>query len=123
MRRQPQDRVSRFVDDLLQRRRPRRFRASAEEVEAMSAAAELSQLRAGAGLPDPQFVERLEHSLRGKLDPAPAASAGAWPRPSTAAVTSAVVAVNRRRALRARNPAGQAESLPYAMSSPRSKHA
>ncbi len=71
MRRRPQDRVSGFVDDLLKRRRPRRFRAGAEEVEAMSAAAELSQLRAGASLPDPAFVERLHRSLQRELDPAP----------------------------------------------------
>ena len=38
MRRQPQDRVSRFVDDLLKRRRPARFRATSEELEALTAA-------------------------------------------------------------------------------------
>jgi cytochrome b6-f complex iron-sulfur subunit len=79
MKRSPQHRVSGFVDDLLKRRRPRRFRATAEEVEAMSAAAELSELRAGAGLPDPRFVERLEHSLRRELDPTPTTGSG-WTR-------------------------------------------
>ena len=79
MRRQPQDRVSAFVDDLLKRRRPRRYRATTEEVEALTAAAELSQLQAGAGLPDPRFVDRLHHRLQRELDPAPTTSSS-WTR-------------------------------------------
>ncbi len=42
------ERVARFVDDLLHGRRPRRFNASQEEVEAMTAAAGLVAGRVGA---------------------------------------------------------------------------
>lgn len=76
MKGRPEDRVSNFVDDLVKRRRPRRFQATPEEVEALTAAAELSQLRAGAGLPDPGFVERLEGDLRRELEDKPARSGG-----------------------------------------------
>lgn len=79
MMRQPQDRVSRFVDDLLRRRRPRRYKATSEELQALEAAAELAPLRAGADLPDPRFVERLEHRLRQELEDRPAANP-AWTR-------------------------------------------
>jgi nitrite reductase/ring-hydroxylating ferredoxin subunit len=72
MRRQPQDRVTRFVDDLLKRRRPARFRATSEELEALAAATELASLKAGADLPDPRFVERLEGRLRQELEDRPA---------------------------------------------------
>jgi len=60
--------VTGFVDDLLRRRRPRRFQASPEELEALAAAAELAPARPGADLPDPRFVERLERRLRQELD-------------------------------------------------------
>ncbi len=49
MRRRPQDRLSSFVDDLLEGKRPRRFRATADEVEALMGAAQLAELPAGAG--------------------------------------------------------------------------
>jgi nitrite reductase/ring-hydroxylating ferredoxin subunit len=72
MTRRPQDRVSRFVDDLLKRRRPARFKASSEELEALTAATELAPLRAGVDLPDSRFVERLEDRLRQELEDHPA---------------------------------------------------
>lgn len=72
MTRKPQDRVSRFVDDLLKRRRPVRFKATPEELEALTAATELAPLRAGVDLPDPRFVERLEGRLRQELEDHPA---------------------------------------------------
>jgi nitrite reductase/ring-hydroxylating ferredoxin subunit len=67
------------VDDLLKRRRPRRFKATPEELEALKAAAELAPLRAGADLPDPRFVERLEHRLRRELEDRPT-SRPSWTR-------------------------------------------
>jgi nitrite reductase/ring-hydroxylating ferredoxin subunit len=79
VRRQPHDHVSGFVDDLLNRRRPRRFKATAEELEALQAAAELAPLKAGADLPDPRFVERLQRRLGRELEDRPAATR-AWSR-------------------------------------------
>jgi cytochrome b6-f complex iron-sulfur subunit len=61
-------RLARFVEDVLRNRRPRRFRASAEELEAMRAAAEMRSARPGADLPDPAFVDRLGRRLRRDLD-------------------------------------------------------
>src|SRR6202022_49092 len=97
MRRQPQDRVSRFVDDLLKRRRPARFRATSEELEALTAATELAPLRAGADLPDPGFVTRLEDPLRQELEDPPARTR-VWTRrgllqAAGAAAAAAVVGV------------------------------
>jgi nitrite reductase/ring-hydroxylating ferredoxin subunit len=60
-------RVSAFVDDLLRNRRPRRFRASPDELEAMRAAVRLRSARTGADLPDPTFVDRLGRRLRREL--------------------------------------------------------
>jgi nitrite reductase/ring-hydroxylating ferredoxin subunit len=102
MRRQPQDRVSGFVDDLLRRRRPRRFKASADELEALKAAAEIAPIKAGADLPDPRFVERLEQGLRRELEDRPPASRG-WTRRGLlqaggAAAAAAVVGVAADRA-------------------------
>lgn len=63
----PDRRVARFVEDLLRNRRPRRFRATPEELAAMRAAAELRSARLGADLPDPAFVDRLGRRLREEL--------------------------------------------------------
>jgi cytochrome b6-f complex iron-sulfur subunit len=63
----PDRRVGRFVEDLLRNRRPRRFRATPEELAAMRAAAELRSARLGADLPDPAFVDRLGRRLREEL--------------------------------------------------------
>jgi cytochrome b6-f complex iron-sulfur subunit len=56
----PEDRVDRFVDDIVNDRRPRRFNPTADEAEAMRGALELRGAKAGAGVPDPTFVRRLE---------------------------------------------------------------
>jgi cytochrome b6-f complex iron-sulfur subunit len=61
-------RLAGFVEDLLRNRRPRRFRASREELEAIRTAAELRAARPGADLPDPAFVDRLGRRLRRELD-------------------------------------------------------
>jgi nitrite reductase/ring-hydroxylating ferredoxin subunit len=63
----PERRISRFVDALLRNRRPRRFRASPDELAAMRAAASLRAVRPGADLPDPAFVDRLGQRLRHEL--------------------------------------------------------
>lgn len=63
----PERRLSRFIDDLLQNRRPRRFRARPEELEALLAAMQLQRLRGGVE-PDPAFVDRLGRRLRAELD-------------------------------------------------------
>ncbi len=68
----PADRVARFVDDLLHGRRPRRFDASADEVEAMKAAAGLASARVGADLPSKAALDRIHGKLAARLDESPA---------------------------------------------------
>ena len=69
MRGRPQERVAAYVDRMLSRRRPQRFKATAEELEAIAAAAALATARPGADLPHPGFVEQLGRRLRAELDP------------------------------------------------------
>jgi hypothetical protein len=59
----PVDRIAAFVDDLIQNRRPRRFKASPKELDALHAAAELAGMRPGANPPDRQFVEHVHASI------------------------------------------------------------
>lgn len=68
----PADRVARFVDDLLHGRRPRRFSASSEELEAMSAAAGLASAPVGADLPDRAALDRIHGRLAAAMDESPA---------------------------------------------------
>src|SRR5260370_22963748 len=65
------DRVARFVDDLLHGRRPRRFNASQEEVEAMTAAAGLVAGRVGAAIPDKAALDRIPGRLSEALHESP----------------------------------------------------
>ena len=67
----PADRVARFVDDLLHRRRPRRFAASPEELEAMKAAAGMVSARVGADLPDKAALDPIHNKLSAALDDSP----------------------------------------------------
>lgn len=67
----PDKRVGRFVDALLRNRRPRRFRASPEELDAMRVAIRLRASRTGADLPDPMFVDKLGQRLREELSGEP----------------------------------------------------
>jgi nitrite reductase/ring-hydroxylating ferredoxin subunit len=69
--RTPVDRIAAFVDDLIHNRRPRRFKASAEEMEALRSAAELSSARPGTDLPDRDFIERLGRQLRSQMEARP----------------------------------------------------
>lgn len=70
-------RVGRYLDDLLRNARPRRFRASPEESEAMRGAIHLLPARAGADQgPDPAFVDRLGRRLRAELEGEPQTTPG-----------------------------------------------
>src|ERR1700736_317903 len=66
--RAPVDRVAAFVDDLIHNRRPRRFTASAEEMEALRGAAALRSLPLGSDLPDEAFIDRLGRQLRSQME-------------------------------------------------------
>jgi hypothetical protein len=55
----PVDRIAAFVEDLIHNRRPCRFKASAEEMAALRAAAELCSARPGANRPDRRFIENV----------------------------------------------------------------
>src|ERR1700694_1148794 len=65
------DRIAAFVDDVIHNRRPRRFNASAEEMEALRGAATLRSLQPGDDLPDGDFIDRLGRQLRSQMEPAP----------------------------------------------------
>jgi nitrite reductase/ring-hydroxylating ferredoxin subunit len=67
--RSPVDRIAAFVDDLIRNRRPRRFEASSEEMQALHGAAALRPAQPGADLPDSAFIERLGRQLRSQLEP------------------------------------------------------
>jgi cytochrome b6-f complex iron-sulfur subunit len=67
----PVELVARFVDDLLKARRPRRFAASPEDVDALRVASELASARPGGDGPDTEFVDHLRGQLRSVMTPAP----------------------------------------------------
>jgi cytochrome b6-f complex iron-sulfur subunit len=91
------DRVAKFVDDLLRGRRPRRFTASPEEAEAMTAAASLVAARAGADLPDKAALDRIHRRLTERLDESPRTDARftrrVWLRTLGTAAAAVVVGV------------------------------
>ena len=93
----PADRVAQFVDDLLHRRRPRRFNASPEEAEAMTAAAGLAAARVGADLPDKAALDRIHRKLSETLNESPALerrfSRRDWLRTAGTAAAAVVVGV------------------------------
>ena len=68
----PVDRIAAFVEDLVRNRRPCRFKASPEEMDALGAAAELAAARPGADLPSGHFIARLGRQLRSQMEPPPA---------------------------------------------------
>jgi hypothetical protein len=89
------DRVAQFVEDLLKGRRPRRFEATAEEAEAMSAAAGLAAAHVGADLPDKAALDRIHRRPGRRLADAPplkvatrgesgCARSDGWQRPCSA---------------------------------------
>jgi len=57
--RSPVNRIAAFVEDLIRNRRPRRFKASPEEMALLRAAAELSAARPGTNLPNREFVDQV----------------------------------------------------------------
>ena len=65
----PVDRMAAFVDDLIHNRRPRRFEASSEEVQAVQGAALMRSAQPGADLPTSDFIERLGRRLRSQMEP------------------------------------------------------
>ena len=71
MKKSAADRVAQFVEDLLKGRRPRRFEATQEEAEAMSAAAGLAAAHVGADLPDKAALDRIHRRLAERLDDRP----------------------------------------------------
>lgn len=56
-------RVTRWIDDLLHERSPRRFRGAEDDADVLAAAIELQSASPSAGLPDPQFVESLRQRI------------------------------------------------------------
>jgi cytochrome b6-f complex iron-sulfur subunit len=104
------DRVARFVDDLLHARRPRRFEASQEELEAMTAAAGLMSARVGADLPDKAALERIHEKLSRALDENPVndhrVSRRAWMRTFGTAAAAVVVGVALDEVVTAQNRMG-----------------
>src|SRR2546425_7091473 len=91
------DRVARFVDDLLHGRRPRRFAASKEEADAMTAAAGLVAGRVGADIPDKAALDRIHKKLSEALDERPVLdlrpSRRTWLRTLGTAAAAVVVGV------------------------------
>ena len=106
----PADRVARFVDDLLHGRRPRRFQATPEEAEALTAAAGLASARVGADLPDKAALDRIHARISAKLDDSPASdqrlSRRAWLRTAGAAAAAVVVGVGLDELARSRQQTG-----------------
>jgi cytochrome b6-f complex iron-sulfur subunit len=104
------DRVSRFVDDLLHGRRPRRFTASQEELDAMSAAAGLVSARAGADIPDQAALDRIHRRLSAALDERPDVDRGftrrTWLRTMGTAAAAVVVGVALDEVVTNRNQPG-----------------
>jgi cytochrome b6-f complex iron-sulfur subunit len=112
----PENRVNRFVDDILGGQRPRRFKATNEEAEAMRGALKLGVADVSAGLPDPDFVRRLEHRILTEAGEAPAPSARVTRRTlltgaGTAAAAMLAGAVVEHRLAAAEAPTGSAELL------------
>ena len=70
--------VSRWIDDLLHERSPRRLRNAEEDAKVLATAIDLRSASPGAGLPDPQFVEslrqRLARDTQGEVPVAPRVS-------------------------------------------------
>ncbi len=104
------DRVARFVDDLLHGRRPRRFTASREEAEAMTAAAGLVAGRVGADLPDKAALDRIHRRLSEALDESPVIdlrpTRRTWLRTLGTAAAAVVVGVALDEVASHESPAG-----------------
>ena len=97
MSKSPAERVGAFVDDLLHGRRPRRFTATDDELEAMQAAAGLAAGRVGADLPSREALDRIHQELARRMDDSPILeprfSRRAWLRTVGAAAAAVVTGV------------------------------
>src|SRR5579859_177077 len=120
MSKSPADRVAGFVEDLLRGRRPRRFQATEEELEAMQAAAGLAAGRVGADLPSKEALDRIHAKLARRVDHSPVLEARfdrrAWLRTmgaAAAAVTTGVL-IDRVVGGTAARPAGEPVLTPDA---------
>jgi nitrite reductase/ring-hydroxylating ferredoxin subunit len=68
--------ITRYIEDLVRSSRPRRFRASEEDIGVARAAITLRAARPGSGEPTEEFVTALHKKLAAKFDPPAAAGAG-----------------------------------------------
>jgi cytochrome b6-f complex iron-sulfur subunit len=97
MSKSPAERVGAFVDDLLRGRRPRRFAAKEDELEAMRVAAGLAAGRVGADLPSKEALDRIHQELARQMDDSPILeprfSRRAWLRTVSAAAAAVVAGV------------------------------
>jgi len=66
------DRIAAFVDDLIHNQRPVRFKASAEEMQALQGAAALRSAHASDDIPSGDLISRLGRQLRSEMEPPPA---------------------------------------------------
>jgi nitrite reductase/ring-hydroxylating ferredoxin subunit len=86
--------ITRYIEDLVRSKRPRRFRASEEEIGLARTAITLRAARPGSGEPAEEFVTALHKKLAAELDP-PTVSRAAGARRTflrTAAVAGATAA-------------------------------
>lgn len=68
--------ITRYIEDLVRSRRPRRFRASEEDIGVARTAITLRAARPGSGEPAEEFVTALHKKLAAELDPAAIHRAG-----------------------------------------------
>jgi cytochrome b6-f complex iron-sulfur subunit len=61
--------ITRYIDDLLRSRRPRRFRATGPDADIARTAITLRAARPGSGAPREEFVTDLHRRLAAELDP------------------------------------------------------
>lgn len=72
--------LTRYIEDLIRSRRPRRLRASEDDAAMIRAAITLRAARPGSGEPTDEFVTALHKKLAAELDPPPARRAAAGRR-------------------------------------------
>lgn len=101
--------ITRYIDDLVRSRRPRRFRVSEEDIAMARTAITLRTARPGSGEPTEEFVAALHKKLAAELDPSAVARPSGARRTflRTATVAGAAAAgAGIDRALTSRTPPG-----------------
>ena len=63
--------LTRYIEDLIRSRRPRRFKASEDDAAMVRTAITLRSARQGSGEPTDEFVASLHKKLAAELDPPP----------------------------------------------------